>query len=75
MLSTQLLPDPTRVNSLPYFPFSTASTPVMVNGGHPDTFGRTALDSSDAPFLAQNFFAIGQDFVGNAEDWFNWNDT
>ena len=29
---------------------------------------------ADTPFLAQNFFALGQDFVGNADDWFNWTD-
>ena len=86
VLSTRLLPEPTRVQSLPHLAFSTATTPSALNG-----FVRPMADLSDqndpafldtiipdayadTPFLAQNFFALGQDFVGNADDWFNWTD-
>lgn len=35
-----------------------------------------AFDQSiDTPFLAQDFFALGQDFVGNVDDWFTWTNT
>lgn len=86
VLSTRLLPEPTRVHSLPHPTFSTVTTPVA-----PSSFGPSMARSSnhnditylnttipdayaDTPFLAQNFFALGQDFVGNANDWFNWTD-
>ena len=87
VLSTHLLPEPTRVHSLPHATSSAAATPytansvgqsipaynnhsfhddsAYLNGIMPDAY-------ADSPFLAQNFFALGQDFVGNADDWFNW---
>lgn len=86
LLSSHPIPEPTRVQSLPKAFGSTSSTPVQVAGVHPqftqiqDTVGiRSNVTQSveqigDTPFLAQNFFALGQDFVGNADDWFTWTD-
>lgn len=73
MLSTQLLPEPTRVRSLPYPSHSAGSTPASINGNNLGMASHALVESADTPFLAQNFFSIGQDFVGNADDWFNWN--
>ena len=79
-LSTRLIPEPTRVHSLARTSHSNTSTPVETR--RPSTRRSSALEEAstgmavdlfaDSPFLAQNFFALGQDFVGNADDWFNW---
>lgn len=87
MLSTHLLPEPTRVDSVAQTSTSAVNTPAARNGVPP--VGNSSYDPSnqqiqsnattdaflDTPFLAQNFFALGQDFVGNANDWFNWTDV
>lgn len=78
IISTHLLPEPTRVNSLPHSSLSATSTPNPRTD--PENATRTSnvintnfLDSFvDTPFPAQSFFALGQDFVGNADDWMNW---
>lgn len=87
ILSTHLLPEPTRVDSVAQVSNSAANTPVTRNGqsstrgGARGTSSQQMLDIPatdaflDTPFLAQNFFALGQDFVGNANDWFNWTDV
>lgn len=86
MLSTHLLPEPTRVDSVAQTS-SSVNTPAARNGTAPagdnayilsnqQTQGNVTTDTFlDTPFLAQNFFALGQDFVGNANDWFNWTDV
>ena len=82
MLSTHPLPEPTRVTTLHNISGSVTSTPATRPAGALPTFindtmaGNTGLLEPlvDSPFLAQNFFALGQDFVGNADDWFNWTD-
>lgn len=81
LLSTRLIPEPTRVHSLLHPAASSASTPVdnasssiAVNsnamGDFTNLLGPDLV--ADSPFLAENFFALGQDFVGNADEWFNW---
>lgn len=80
IFSTHLLPKPTRVNSLHHSSGSATSTPAARQNGDLTTAGyiHVAGDNNfleplvDVPFLEQNFFALGQDFVGNADDWFNW---
>lgn len=86
-LSTHLLPEPTRVDSVAQLSSSTVNTPTTRNGVKSTRGGNhgaqyqpmqdlSATDTLlDTPFLAQNFFALGQDFVGNANDWFNWTDV
>lgn len=86
MLSTQLLPEPTRVDSVAQVSNSAVNTPT-VRGGSRSTRGNIGMNEQqvqdipatdallETPFLAQNFFALGQDFVGNATDWFNWTDV
>lgn len=80
IFSTHLLPEPTRVNSLHQNSGSAISTPAARYGGDPLVASNSNVPGNnyllepliDTPFLAQNFFALGQDFVGNADDWFNW---
>lgn len=87
MLSTHLLPEPTRVDSVAQTSASSVNTPAARNGVNPTGDDRHNISNQhiqstptadmflDTPFLAQNFFALGQDFVGNANDWFNWTDV
>lgn len=87
VLSSHLLPEPTRVDSLAPNAASSSNTPAAWNGTAVQT--NRSYDTSiqplqhstttdtllETPFLAQNFFALGQDFVGNVNDWFNWTDV
>lgn len=86
LLSTRLIPEPTRVHSLAHLSASNASTPIdRADAGRSLTAGIKGFDDfsnglgpdlfSESPFLAENFFTLGQDFVGNADDWFNWTEV
>ena len=79
-------PEPTRVHSLSKTSTSAQSTPAgsavgynsvnqMNDMSNPSSIAQAFDQNIDTPFLAQDFFALGQDFVGNVDDWFTWTNT
>ena len=74
VLSTRPIPEPTRVHSLASHQNTAASTPTAPSIGTNGQTGETVTDFLDlnSPFLAQDYFAMGQDFVGNVDDWFSF---
>jgi hypothetical protein len=75
VLRTRLLPEPTRLGSdANRIPGSAGATPCLqlTNlGPDPQYNGTGYLPSmtNEASILAQNYFALGEDLVGNLDDW------
>lgn len=84
VLNSNLIPEPTRVDSLQRGYMSSTSTPASTTEAQTKRPSYTAATAtplppldlvSDESFSAQNFFALGQDFVGSVDDWFTWTDV
>lgn len=73
VLRTRLLPEPTRIGN----EIDHRATDVVPTLGLPQSvanFPTSEMDllppiDGEATILAQNYFALGEDFVGNLDDW------
>ena len=74
VLRTRPLPRPTRIGSdVPHGPEDAGSAIDMllpVSASNPtDSVADLLSGVDETSILAQNYFALGQDFVGNLDDW------
>ncbi|KIW67627.1 hypothetical protein PV04_06864 [Phialophora macrospora] len=75
VLRPRLLPEPTRIGSEvsrrndTTDPAPAMQLPSFATGNSNPTVDLLPPENGEASILAQNYFALGEDFVGNLDDW------